>query len=77
MGLFTELNKIEELYGVIRATQSKSSLAFDAQRGCLGEGGAVGHFRDWRNCRESVLGISYVRARFSHSSSGDLGDSSY
>ena len=77
VGLFTELNKIDELYGVIRATQSKSSLAFGAQRGCLGEGGAVGpRFHDWRNCRESVLGISYVRVHFSHSSSGGLGDSS-
>jgi len=41
VGLFTGLNKIEELYGAIRPTQSKSSLAFDAQRLCLGEGGAV------------------------------------
>lgn len=76
MGLFTKLNKIEELYGAIRATHSKNSLAFDAQIGCL-EDGTVGGFRDRRNCRESVLGISYVRECFSHSSSGGLGDSSY
>ena len=54
MGLFTELNKIEELYGAIRATHSKNSLAFGAQIGCL-EDGTVGGFRDWRNCSVSVI----------------------
>lgn len=53
MSLFTELNKIEELCRVIRATCTISSFTFDAQRCHLEENGTVGPLPDWRKYEES------------------------
>lgn len=72
MWLFTELNKIEELCREIRATCTKSPLAFSAQGYCL-----VGPLLVWRKCEALGLVISYVRTSGSHSWYDDRGDSSY